>query len=113
MIAQYRMAVERMTRLVETWAPEQQQRIFVHHLVLGDLNLPEWVRFFYLHDRHYAHEIEVRERWLKQKTQKVPQKTQKGPQNTQKTLKTQKGKGPQGEKGGKGRRRQARSGRKR
>jgi hypothetical protein len=37
----------------------------VRHPVVGDLSLPEWVRFFYVHNRHHAHQIGVRLRWLK------------------------------------------------
>lgn len=112
--AQYRMAAERMAGLVETWPPEQQQRVFVHHPVLGDLNLPEWVRFFYLHDRHHAHQIDVRRRWLKQQgqhgTQKRPLKTQTGLKRAQKG---EHGQGRQGGKGRRARRQRARSRRKR
>jgi hypothetical protein len=107
--AQYRMAVERMAGLVETWTPEQQQRVFVHHPVLGDLNLPEWVRFFYVHDRHYAHQIEVRRRWLKQQ---APQTAQKGPLKAQRGKKQGQGQ-RQEAKGRKARRQRARSQRKR
>jgi hypothetical protein len=64
--AQFRMGVERLGALLETWPPERQRQVFARHPVLGDLNLPEWVRFFYVHSRHHAHQIEVRQRWLKQ-----------------------------------------------
>ena len=70
--AQYRMGVERLARLVETWPREEQERVFVRHAVLGDLNLPEWVRFFFVHNRHHLHQIEVRLRWLKQKGHEGP-----------------------------------------
>ena len=62
--AQFRMAVERLTHLASTIPPEQGAAVFVRHPVLGDLNLPEWVRFFYVHNRHHAHYIDVRRRWL-------------------------------------------------
>jgi hypothetical protein len=62
--AQFRMAIRRLEELCETLPPEQQQRVFVRHPVLGDLNLPEWVRFFFVHNRHHAHQIEVRLQWL-------------------------------------------------
>jgi hypothetical protein len=62
--AQFRMAIRRLEGLCETLPPEQQQRIFVRNPVLGDLNLPEWVRFFYVHNRHHAQQIKVRLRWL-------------------------------------------------
>lgn len=63
--AQFRMAIRRLETLCETLPPEQQQRLFVRHPVVGDLNLPEWVRFFFVHNRHHAHQIRVRLRWLK------------------------------------------------
>jgi hypothetical protein len=63
-LAQFRMAIQRLETLCETLPPDQQQRIFVQHPVVGDLNLPEWVRFFYVHNRHHAHQIGVRLRWL-------------------------------------------------
>lgn len=64
--AQFRMAIRRIETLCETLPPEQQQRVFVRHPVVGDLNLPEWVRFFYVHNRHHLHQITVRLRWLEQ-----------------------------------------------
>jgi hypothetical protein len=69
--AQFRMGVERLGALLATWPAERHERIFVRHPVLGDLNLPEWVRFFYVHGRHHAHQIEVRRRWLKEKGQQA------------------------------------------
>lgn len=65
--AQYRMAVARLTSLAETLPAEQQARVFVQHPVVGDLNVPEWIRFFYVHNRHHAHQITVRLRWLRQR----------------------------------------------
>ena len=62
--AEFRMGVERTARLTEGWATERQVAVFVAHPVLGDLNLPEWVRFHYVHCRHHAHQLEVRLRWL-------------------------------------------------
>jgi len=63
--AQYRMAVARLVTLAESLPPERQARVFVSHPVLGDLNYPEWVRFLYVHNRHHAHQIAVRLRWLR------------------------------------------------
>jgi hypothetical protein len=63
-MAQFRMAIRRLEALCETLPAEQQQRLFVRHPVLGDLNLPEWVRFFFVHNRHHARQIGVRLRWL-------------------------------------------------
>jgi hypothetical protein len=64
-MAQYRMAVARLAALADTVPPEQQARLFVKHPYVGDLNLPEWIRFFYVHNRHHAHQIAVRLRWLR------------------------------------------------
>jgi len=66
-MAQYRMAVARLAMLADSVPPEQQARVFVRHPVIGDLNLPEWVRFFYIHNRHHAHDIQVRLRWLRRR----------------------------------------------
>lgn len=63
--AQFRMGVERMLHFVETWPMERQVGLFVKHPGLGDLNLPEWGRFLYVHCRHQAHNIRVRLRWLR------------------------------------------------
>lgn len=62
--AAFRMAVERLASLTESWTAAQRDGVFVSHPVLGDLNLPEWGRFFYVRGRQYAHQIEVRRRWL-------------------------------------------------
>ncbi len=63
-IAQFRIGVAKLETFVETWPPERQLGIFVRHPYLGDLNLPEWVRFHYVHCRHHARQIEARLRWL-------------------------------------------------
>lgn len=63
-VAAYRMSVERLQALVDTWPQERQEATFFPHSVLGDLNLPEWVRYFVVKGRHYAHQIDVRRRWL-------------------------------------------------
>jgi hypothetical protein len=63
--AQYRMGVERFARLVESWPEERQVGVFVKHPFLGDLNLPEWVRFHYVHGRHHARQIRERLRWIR------------------------------------------------
>ena len=62
--AEFRMGVERIARLTEEWPADRQAAVFVAHPVLGDLNLPEWVRFHYVHCKHHAHQLEVRLRWL-------------------------------------------------
>ncbi len=92
--AQFRMGVERLEALLETWPAERHQRIFVRHPVLGDLNLPEWVRFFYVHSRHHAHQIAVRQRWLKEKGPQG-QRDRKGEGKSGKA-KHEKGRSPRG-----------------
>jgi hypothetical protein len=62
--AAFRMAVERLTELTESWPAPKQEGLFVPHPVLGELNLPEWARFFYVRGLQYAHQIGVRRRWL-------------------------------------------------
>jgi hypothetical protein len=62
--AQYRMGVERFARLAESWPEQRQVEIFVKHPLLGDLNLPEWVRFHFVHGRHHARQIRDRLRWM-------------------------------------------------
>jgi hypothetical protein len=75
--AQFRMAIRRLEALCEMLPAEQQQRVFVSHPVVGDLNLPEWVRFFFVHNRHHAHQIDVRLRWLeRQRRRDKPPKGQ-------------------------------------
>ena len=58
--AQYRMGVERFSGLAETWSEKQKLGVFVKHPLLGDLNLPEWVRFHYVHAKHHAKQIRER-----------------------------------------------------
>jgi len=55
--AQFRMGVERFTTMADTWPKSRQDEVFVQHPFLGDLNLPEWVRFHYIHARHHAKQI--------------------------------------------------------
>lgn len=62
--AQFRMGVERLRSMTEDWPAERQLARFVRHPYLGDLNLPEWVRFHFLHCRHHARQIEARLEWL-------------------------------------------------
>ncbi len=62
--AQFRMGVELMRHLAETWPSQVRESVFLRHPYLGDLNLPEWVRFHYVHSRHHMQEIRERLRWL-------------------------------------------------
>jgi DinB superfamily len=64
MAAEFRMGVEMTRGLVEKWPEERQQSVFVTHPRLGDLNLPEWVRFHYLHCRQHGEEIKKRMEWI-------------------------------------------------
>jgi len=64
--AEFRMAVEMMKQFAAQWSEDQQLSRFVGHPLLGDLNLPEWARFHYLHCRHHARHIRERLAWLSQ-----------------------------------------------
>ncbi len=63
-VAQFRMGVARLDGMMQTWPLERQLRVFAKNPALGDLNLPEWVRFHYVHCRHHAKQIQSRLRWL-------------------------------------------------
>lgn len=63
-LAQFRMGVVRLETMVQDWPPERQLSVFARNPALGDLNLPEWVRFHYVHGRHHARQIAARLRWL-------------------------------------------------
>jgi len=63
--ASFRMAVERTHALVDQWAEEKQVGTYLHHPVLGDLNLPEWVRFHYVHSALHSRQIEKWLAWLR------------------------------------------------
>jgi len=65
--AQLRMAVQRLGALATELTPEQQERMFVRHPIIGDLNFPEWIRFLYVHNRHHAQQMTVRMRWLRRR----------------------------------------------
>ncbi len=64
--AQFRVGVERLRGMEKSWRAEQKERVFAAHPILGDLNPPEWSRFFFLHCRYWEHKIKVRQRWLRQ-----------------------------------------------
>lgn len=63
-VAQFRMGVARFQAMTETWPEERQVNVFVRHPYLGDLNLPEWVRFHFVHARHHTRQIRALLRWL-------------------------------------------------
>ena len=71
--AQFRMGVARLEVLVQSWPADRQTGVFVLHPVLGDLNLPEWIRFHYVHCRHHGRQIEARVRWLRSAKQEAVQ----------------------------------------
>lgn len=62
--AQFRMGVARLQQLHEDWPLERQRAIYVRHPILGDLNLPEWARFHFIHCRHHARQIAERLAWI-------------------------------------------------
>ncbi len=64
MVAQFRMGVVRLEGMLETWPRQRQLEVFAKNPALGDLNLPEWVRFHYVHCRHHTKQIAARLRWL-------------------------------------------------
>lgn len=66
-LAQFRMGVARLETLVDTWLPKRQVEVYVKNPVLGDLNLPEWARFHYVHCRHHLGQLRTRLRWLEAK----------------------------------------------
>jgi hypothetical protein len=63
--AQFRMGVEHLARLANSWPARKQLELYVRHPIVGDLNLPDWVRFHFVHCRHHAKQIEDRLHWLK------------------------------------------------
>jgi hypothetical protein len=63
-VAQFRMGVARLDGMLQTWPEARQLQVFAKNPALGDLNLPEWVRFHFVHCRHHAKQIQARLRWL-------------------------------------------------
>ncbi len=59
-VARFRMGIEQTRSLIEDWPEERRANSFLRHPVLGDLNLPEWVRFHYVHCTLHARQIEKR-----------------------------------------------------
>jgi uncharacterized protein DUF1569 len=52
-----REAVDRFQRLERELLPARAGDLFVKHPVLGDLTIPEWMRFHVKHARHHAKQI--------------------------------------------------------
>jgi hypothetical protein len=69
--AQFRMGVERFTKMINEWPQSRQLEVFVKHPYLGDLNVPEWVRFHFVHARHHAKQIADRLKWGKRESGKT------------------------------------------
>ncbi len=65
--ARFRMGVERTRALLDAWPEERKLEVFLRHPIMGDLNLPEWVRFHYVHCKHHRQQIEVLLKWLEKK----------------------------------------------
>ena len=59
-VARFRMGIEQTRALVEDWSEERQLSTYLRHPALGDLNLPEWVRFHFVHCTLHARQIEKR-----------------------------------------------------
>lgn len=59
-VARFRMGIENTRAMVEDWAEERQVTSYLKHPVLGDLNLPEWVRFHFVHCTLHSRQIEKR-----------------------------------------------------
>jgi hypothetical protein len=59
-IPRFRMGIERTRTLLDDWPEEKQVAKFLRHPILGDLNLPEWVRFHFVHCTLHARQIEKR-----------------------------------------------------
>ena len=58
------MGIERLWRMADEWPVERQAEVFVEHPMFGDFNLPEWVRFHFLHSKHHGEQIEERLEWI-------------------------------------------------
>jgi hypothetical protein len=57
---QLREGVERFLELGRTLLPDRRADLFVKNPALGDLTLPEWLRFHVWHCSHHARQIHAR-----------------------------------------------------
>ncbi len=57
---QLREGVARFLALERELVPARSRNLFVKHPALGDLTLPEWLRFHVLHCAHHAKQIRAR-----------------------------------------------------
>jgi hypothetical protein len=58
--AHFREGVERFHRIAPALLATRSRDLFVKHPRLGDLTLPEWMRFHVIHCRHHAKQIRAR-----------------------------------------------------
>lgn len=58
--AHFREGVERFDRIAPELLITRPRDLFVKHPRLGDLTLPEWMRFHLIHCRHHARQIRAR-----------------------------------------------------
>lgn len=58
--AHFRDGVERFNRIAPELLATRPRDLFVKHPRLGDLTLPEWMRFHHVHCRHHAKQIRER-----------------------------------------------------
>jgi hypothetical protein len=68
-VARFRMGVEHTRALVEDWPQERQLSSYLRHPVLGDLNLPEWVRYHFVHCTLHSRQIEKRLNEIRQENE--------------------------------------------
>lgn len=58
--AHFRRGVERNLELAKLLLPARGRDLFVKHVRIGDLTLPEWMDFHVIHARHHARQIRRR-----------------------------------------------------
>jgi uncharacterized protein DUF1569 len=58
--AHFRRGVERNEQLAKLLLPARARDLFVKHVRMGDLTLPEWLEFHVIHARHHARQIRDR-----------------------------------------------------
>ncbi len=57
---QFREGIARFVALDRELLPARSRDLFVKHPYLGDLTLPEWLRFHVLHCAHHARQVRAR-----------------------------------------------------
>lgn len=58
--AHFRRGVARTEEMARLLLPARARDLFVKHIRLGDLTLPEWMEFHVIHARHHARQIRSR-----------------------------------------------------